>query len=227
MLRLASDEASEIRAQCRSRSCRDDSRSPSRRSRSTREAIRAQGRRSSRTAARRWAEHERTMIAARNEAAAHRRRGAGAGRPLAAEAEAKREQIQQDFDITMAERRDQAVDGSRQTRDRQQGTKPNELLETPRRSRSVVLQRCGTGSPSERVANAHKNSPKKCACCEAASWPSSLRSAASSTTSRQMLAAVNRESELLDSEHHRSAQQELSDNARLDEPSSSTDRRCR
>ncbi|MFX1760824.1 hypothetical protein [Rhodococcus sp. As11] len=104
MLRLASDEASELRA-------RAEADAAEMISLAEQEGIRLRGDYEKKLAELEdtrvafAAEHERTMTAARAEAERIVAAARAEAERLAAEAEAKREQVQQDFEITMAERR--------------------------------------------------------------------------------------------------------------------------
>ncbi|MBS9372929.1 hypothetical protein [Rhodococcus sp. B50] len=104
MLRLASDEASELRA-------RAEADAAEMISLAEQEGIRLRGDYEKKLAELEdtrvafAAEHERTMIAARAEGERIVAAARAEAERLAAEAEAKREQVQQDFEITMAERR--------------------------------------------------------------------------------------------------------------------------
>ncbi|MEV0034342.1 hypothetical protein, partial [Nocardia sp. NPDC050793] len=196
MLRLASDEASELRA-------RAEADSAEMISLAEQEGIRLRGDYEQKLAEledRRVAfeeEHKRTMAAARKEAdrivtAAH----AEADRH-AAEAESKREQVQQDFEITMAERRSKLLGA---------------LDELERKSKAEAERRIevATEEAARRLSTATEQSERKVA--NARDLTEELRMLRGRILGQldavreqlddvpTMLAAINREGELLDRE---------------------------
>lgn len=196
MLRLASDEASELRA-------RAEADAAEMVSLAEQEGIRLRGDYEKKLAEledRRIAfaeEHERTMVSARTEADRIVAGARAEADRLAAEAESKREQVQQDFEITMAERRSKLL---------------GELDELDRSSKAEAQKRIddATREAERRLSQATERSERKVANARDATEELRVlrgRILGQLDAVREqldevptMLAAANREGELLDDE---------------------------
>ncbi|MFD3813346.1 hypothetical protein [Rhodococcus sp. NPDC058639] len=196
MLRLASDEASELRA-------RAEADSAEMISLAEQEGIRLRGDYEQKLAEleeRRLAfedEHKRTMAAARKEADRIVAAARAEADRHAAEAESKREQVQQDFEITMAERRSKLL---------------GELDNLERTSKAEAERRIdvATQEAARRLATATEQSERKVA--NARDVTEEMRMLRGRILGQldavreqlddvpTMLAAINREGELLDRE---------------------------
>ena len=196
MLRLASDEASELRA-------RAEADSAEMISLAEQEGIRLRGDYEQKLAEleeRRRAfedEHKRTMAAARKEADRIVAAARAEADRHAAEAESKREQVQQDFEITMAERRSKLL---------------GELDNLERTSKAEAERRIdvATQEAARRLATATEQSERKVA--NARDLTEEMRMLRGRILGQldavreqlddvpTMLAAINREGELLDRE---------------------------
>ncbi|WP_407443312.1 hypothetical protein [Rhodococcus sp. (in: high G+C Gram-positive bacteria)] len=196
MLRLASDEASELRA-------RAEADSAEMISLAEQEGIRLRGDYEQKLAEleeRRLAfedEHKRTMAAARKEADRIVAAARAEADRHAAEAESKREQVQQDFEITMAERRSKLL---------------GELDNLERTSKAEAERRIdvATQEAARRLATATEQSERKVA--NARDLTEEMRMLRGRILGQldavreqlddvpTMLAAINREGELLDRE---------------------------
>lgn len=196
MLRLASDEASELRA-------RAEAEAAEMISLAEQDGIRLRGDYEQKLAEleeRRIAfteEHERTMVAARSEAERIVAAARAEAERLAAEAEAKREQVQQDFEITMAERRSKLL---------------GELDELDRSSKAEAKQRIDDATREADRRLAHATERSECKVANARDLTEELRVLRGRILSQLdavreqldevpgMLAADAREGELLDEE---------------------------
>jgi len=218
MLRLASDEASEIRAQSEAEAAEVLSIArqevAQHREEIARKVEEIENRREAMAA-----EHEATMIAARNEAQRIIAEAKAQADELDARAQANRERIQQDFDITMAARRTEAVEAAAKL-ETDSKNEARELLENAHAEAESLRQRAASAA-TERVTRSQEVTEQVRALrSRMLSQLAEIRSQLDDVP--QLLAEVENEPELLDPNTTGLLNKELSDNARLDEPSSST-----
>lgn len=216
MLRLASDEASEIRAQSEAEAAEVLSIARQEVAQH-REEIAQKTAELERRREAMAAEHEATMIAARDEAQRILAEAKAQAEELDARAQANRERIQQDFDITIAARRSEAVAAANKL-ETDSKNEARERLENAHAEAESLRQRAASAA-TERVTRSQ----------EVTEQVRALRSRMLSQLAEirnqlddvpELLAAVENEPELLDPNTSGLLNKELSDNARLEEPSS-------
>jgi chromosome segregation ATPase len=214
MLRLASDEASEIRARSEAEAAetlsiarqeaeehRQDIARQTQEMRDRRDAMNA--------------EHEATMSAAHDEAARIVAEAKAQAEELDARAQSNRERIQEDFDLTMAARRKEALEQA-QHLEATSKAEAKERLDTARAEAESLRQRAASAA-TERVTRAQEVTEQiRTLRARMLAQLAEVRSQLDDVP--QLLAEVHDEPELLDPDTKGLLNKELSDNARLEQP---------
>jgi chromosome segregation ATPase len=214
MLRLASDEASEIRARSEAEAAetlsiarqeaeqhRQDIARQTQEMRDRRDAMNA--------------EHEATMSAAHDEAARIVAEAKAQAEELDARSQSNRERIQEDFDLTMAARRKEALEQA-QHLEATSKAEAKERLDTARAEAESTRQRAASAA-TERVTRAQEVTEQiRTLRARMLAQLAEVRSQLDDVP--QLLAEVSNEPELLDPDTKGLLNKELSDNARLEQP---------
>jgi hypothetical protein len=214
MLRLASDEASEIRARSEAEAAetlsiarqeaeqhRQDIAQQTQEMRERRDAMNA--------------EHEATMSAAHDEAARIVAEAKAQAEELDARSQSNRERIQEDFDLTMAARRKEALEQA-QHLEATSKAEAKERLDTARAEAESTRQRAASAA-TERVTRAQEVTEQiRTLRARMLAQLAEVRSQLDDVP--QLLAEVSNEPELLDPDTKGLLNKELSDNARLEQP---------
>ncbi|HEY9311244.1 hypothetical protein [Williamsia sp.] len=215
MLRLASDEASEIRAQSEAEAAEILSIARQEASEHRTEIARKNDELDHRREAM-HVEHEATMKAARQEAERIVAEATAQAAELDARAQGNRERIQEDFDVTMAARRSDAIAAANKL-ETDSKNEARELLETARAEAESLRQRAASAA-TERVTRSQEVTEQVRALrSRMLSQLAEIRSQLDDVP--QLLAEVDNEPELLDPNTTGLLNKELSDNARLEESS--------
>lgn len=219
MLRLASDEASEIRA--RSEAEAAETLSIARQeAQEHRDEIARQNQEMANRLAAMESEHEATMSAAHAEAGRIVAEATSQAEELDARAQSNRERIQEDFDLTMAARRSEALEQAKELEATSKAD-AKERLDTARAEAESIRQRAASAA-TERVTRAQ----------EVAEQIRVLRSRMLAQLSEirgqlddvpQLLAEADTEPTLLDPDTTGLLNKDLSDNAQLDKSGSSAE----
>lgn len=212
MLRLASDEASEIRARSEAEAAETLS-IAHQEAQEHRDEIAGQNQEMADRLAAMKSEHEATMSAAHAEAQRIIAEASAAAEELDARSQSNRERIQEDFDLTMAARRSEALEQAKELETTSKAD-AKERLDTARAEAESTRQRAASAA-TERVTRAQ----------EVAEQIRALRSRMLVQLSEirsqlddvpQLLAEADSEPALLDPDTTGLLNNELSDNAQLD-----------
>lgn len=211
MLRLASDEASEIRA--RSEAEAAETLSIARQeAQEHRDEIARQREEMTRRREAMEAEHEATMSAAHAEAQRIIAEATAQAEELDARAQSNRERIQEDFDLTMAARRSEALEQAKEL-DRSSKAEAKERLDTARAEAESTRQRAASAA-TERVTRAQEVTEQiRVLRSRMLAQLSEIRSQLDEVP--QLLAEAESEPDLLDPDTTGLLNKELSDNALL------------
>lgn len=214
MLRLASDEASEIRARSEAEAAETLSIARQEAEEHRQEIARQTQEMNERREAM-IAEHEATMHAAHQEAARIVADAKAKAEELDARAQSNRERIQQDFDMTMAARRKEALEHVKQL-EATSKAEAKERLDTARAEAESTRQRAASAA-TERITRAQEVTEQiRTLRARMLAQLAEVRRQLDDVP--QLLAEVDNEPELLDPDTKGLLNKDLSENARLDEP---------
>ena len=214
MLRLASDEASEIRARSEAEAAETLSIARQEAEEHRQEIARQTQEMNDRREAMN-AEHEATMHAAREEAARILADAKARAEELDARAQSNRERIQEDFDTTMAARRKEALEQAKQL-EATSKAEAKERLDTARAEAESTRQRAASAA-TERITRAQEVTEQiRTLRARMLAQLAEVRSQLDDVP--QLLAEVENEPELLDPDTKGLLNKDLSENARLDQP---------
>ena len=214
MLRLASDEASEIRARSEAEAAETLSIARQEAEEHRQEIARQTQEMNERREAMN-AEHEATMHAAHEEAARIVADAKAKAEELDARAQSNRERIQEDFDTTMAARRKEALEQAKQL-EATSKAEAKERLDTARAEAESTRQRAASAA-TERITRAQEVTEQiRTLRARMLAQLAEVRSQLDDVP--QLLAEVENEPELLDPDTKGLLNKDLSENARLDQP---------
>lgn len=219
MLRLASDEASEIRARSEAEAAETLSIARQEAQEHRDEIARQNQEMADRLAAMK-SEHEATMSAARAEAERIVAEATARAEELDARAQSNRERIQEDFDLTMAARRSEAL-AQAQELETTSRAEAKELLDSARAEAESTRQRAASAA-TERVTRAQDVTEQiRALRSRMLAQLSEIRSQLDDVP--QLLAEADTEPDLLDPDTTGLLNKDLSDNAQLDKAVSAAD----
>lgn len=214
MLRLASDEASEIRARSEAEAAETLSIARQEAEEHRQEIARQTQEMNERREAMN-AEHETTMHAAHEEAGRIVADAKAKAEELDARAQSNRERIQEDFDTTMAARRKEALEQAKQL-EANSKAEAKERLDTARAEAESTRQRAASAA-TERITRAQEVTEQiRTLRARMLAQLAEVRSQLDDVP--QLLAEVENEPELLDPDTKGLLNKDLSENARLDQP---------
>jgi DNA repair exonuclease SbcCD ATPase subunit len=214
MLRLASDEASEIRARSEAEAAETLSIARQEAEEHRQEIARQTQEMNERREAMN-AEHEATMSAAHDEAARIVAEAKAQAEELDARAQSNRERIQEDFDLTMAARRKEALEQA-QHLEATSKAEAKERLDAAHAEAESTRQRAASAA-TERVTRAQEVTEQiRTLRARMLAQLAEIRSQLDDVP--QLLAEVHNEPELLAPDTKGLLNKELSDNARLEQP---------
>lgn len=218
MLRLASDEASEIRARSEAEAAETLSIARQEAEEHRQEIARQTQEMNERREAMN-AEHEATMHAAHEEAARIVADARAKAEELDARAQSNRERIQEDFDTTMATRRKEALEQAKQLEATSKAA-AKERLDTARAEAESTRQRAASAA-TERITRAQEVTEQiRTLRARMLAQLAEVRSQLDDVP--QLLAEVENEPELLHPDTKGLLNKDLSENARLDQPNQAT-----
>lgn len=214
MLRLASDEASEIRARSEAEAAETLSIARQEAEEHRQEIARQTQEMNERREAMN-AEHESTMHAAHEESARILADAKAKAEELDARAQSNRERIQEDFDTTMAARRKEALEQAKQL-EATSKAEAKERLDTARAEAESTRQRAASAA-TERITRAQEVTEQiRTLRARMLAQLAEVRSQLDDVP--QLLAEVENEPQLLDPDTKGLLNKDLSENARLDQP---------